>query len=563
MTNVSSYVDYLPSVLWTQENDSSSFLGRVLCIFEKILSGVSDDLSIGNGPNEHNNFEKTIDELNQIFDPWKTNKNFLPWLASWVALTLPEDFSEYQKRKIISDIVPIYQERGLKKGLQAYLDAYATDSKPRIAIDDGAAVFRATFLENGTAVLHTVAYSNAISLQSETNTHEDNSNEDKLVTTLLHPSAIAVDNENNYIVVDKGDSSLSMKQPASLWKLSSTGDLEWKVDPSSSIPMPKPIYVSDCLKNPTAVVVDGQDNYYVVDIGEIDLPSSVKSAIYRFNPSIEVVINQSSNPTFPAVHPVDMILDSSGKFVVLDRGVHPQGEYPRSPEVNSGQKIIVVNKGPPMAVSEHPLRGVIEPTALAIDSEGCYIVADAKDQYGSDPADLIRVGVDPNGNWSETSILKNVKAENNPLIFPVCLVFENSQSLLVCDTGVRWGYKVQEDNRKMAEPAAIYRIENISQNSPTITRVTYERKFVNPTKMVIDRRGNLIITDKGEYLPSVGKLPSRIWRKEPNEFGVVVLFSAQRYTSLEDQLRIRREIANIVNEQKPGNTSWWMNRKSK
>jgi len=560
MTNISSYVDYLPSVLWSEENDSSSFLGRMLCIFEKILSGVPDEFSIGNGTKEYGNFEETIDDLNQIFDPWKTNKNLLPWLASWVALTLPEDFSEYQKRKIISDIVSIYQERGLKKGLQAYLDAYATDSKPRIAIDDGAAVFRATFLENGTAVLHTVAYSNAISLQSETNTYEDNSNEDKLVTTLLHPSAIAVDNENNYIVVDKGDSSLSMKQPASLWKLSSTGDLEWKVDPSSSIPMPKPIYGGDYLKNPTAVVVDGQDNYYVVDIGGISSPNSVKSAIYSFNPNIEVVIDQSSNPPFPAVHPVDMILDDSGKFVVLDRGTHPQGEYPKNP---AKPKIVVISKNP-LKVGSKQLKNVVEPTVLAMDSKGCYIVADAKDQFGSNPADLIMV--DPNNEWLETSILENVKDENNPLIFPVGLVFENSRSLLVCDTGVRWGYEGQEDNRKMAEPAAIYRIDGISQTSqdpPTITRITYEQKLVNPTKMMIDRRRNLIITDKGEYLPSFGTFPSIHWRKEPNEFGVVVLFSAQRYTSLEDQLRIRREIANIVNEQKPGNTSWWMNRKSK
>lgn len=558
MTNISSYVDYLPSVLWTQENDSSSFLGRMLCIFEKILSGVPDEFSIGNGTKEYGNFEETIDDLNQIFDPWKTNKNLLPWLASWVALTLPEDFSEYQKRKIISDIVSMYQKRGLKKGLFSYLDTYAAEAKPRIVIDDGDAILRATLLDNGTATLHTVVHSDVFTLNHSDVFTLNNT----VMTVLLRPFAIAVDSRNNYFVV--GDEicnqtdSQEIMQPT-LWKVSSTGAIEYK-SIHGSLPMPQPIHSGSPLNIPTAVVVDDQDNYYVVDIGGISSPNSVKSAIYSFNPNIEVVIDQSSNPTFPAVHPVDMILDDSGKFVVLDRGTHPQGEYPKNP---AKPQIVVISKNP-LKVDSKQLKNVVEPTVLAMDSKGCYIVADAKDQFGSNPADLIMV--DPNNEWLETSILENVKDENNPLIFPVGLVFENSRSLLVCDTGVRWGYEGQEDNRKMAEPAAIYRIDGISQTSqdpPTITRITYEQKLVNPTKMMIDRRRNLIITDKGEYLPSFGTFPSIHWRKEPNEFGVVVLFSAQRYTSLEDQLRIRREIANIVNEQKPGNTSWWMNRKSK
>ena len=137
---------------------------------------------------------------------------FLPWLASWVALILQKEWSEYQKRKIISEIVSIYQERGLKKGLHTFLDIYAaTEAKPRIAIDDGDAIFRATFLDNGTAVLHTVAHC------SEVLGH----------AVLLHPSAIAVDTENNYIVADQGNSSLSPPQLPSLWRESSKGQIDY------------------------------------------------------------------------------------------------------------------------------------------------------------------------------------------------------------------------------------------------------------------------------------------------------------------------------------------------
>ena len=41
MINISSYVDYLPPILWSQENDPSQLLGRVLGIYEKILTGTT------------------------------------------------------------------------------------------------------------------------------------------------------------------------------------------------------------------------------------------------------------------------------------------------------------------------------------------------------------------------------------------------------------------------------------------------------------------------------------------------------------------------------------------
>jgi phage tail-like protein len=135
----------------------------MLCIFEKILTGIPDGIPINHitheqdkdgkpvdRTHEHDDFEKTIDELYNIFNPWKTDEDFLPWLASWVALTLQKDWSEYQKRKLISEIVSIYQEHGLKKGLYDYLDIYTTneEARPRIVIDDGDAIFRATFMDD-------------------------------------------------------------------------------------------------------------------------------------------------------------------------------------------------------------------------------------------------------------------------------------------------------------------------------------------------------------------------------------------------------------------------------
>ncbi|MHC1754033.1 MAG: phage tail protein [Methanosarcina sp.] len=558
MTNISSYIDYLPSALWSEENNPSQFLGRMLCVFEKILTGISDENSIVHETyehdnlkkiHEHDNFEKVIDELNQIFDPWKTNKDFLPWLASWVALTLQDDWSEYQKRKLISEMVSIYQERGLKKGLHTYLDIYAaTKARPRIAVDDGDAIFRATFLDNGTAVLHTVAHCIAIS--------DKEGNEENLVmTALLHPSAISVDNNNNYIVADQGNAALSPPQQPSLWKVSSTGEIEYKSIPNTPMPMPHSIHLGNPLVNPTAVVVDKQNRYSVVDIGKITSDTSINSAIYRFDPDISTFISN------PAVHPVDMILDEFENFVILDRGSHPLGNPPSG---SANPKIVVVREGPPIEVTEHSLNSpdeqngakVIEPTALVMDSERRFIVADAKNQSTDEstptpiPADLVRF--DPNNGGQKASLLSRVK--DNPLIFPISLAFENSQSLLICDSGIRWGFEGDDEtNRTMAEPAAIYRID-LSQTPPAISRVTFERKLVNPTKIMIDRKGKLIIVDRGES----NQNPPREWRAKANEFGISVFFSQQRLTSNDDRNRIRRGIENVVNEQKPGHTSWWL-----
>jgi hypothetical protein len=378
-------------------------------------------------------------------------------------------------------------------------------------------------------------------------------------TVLLHPSAVAADSHNNYIVLDY-DIRSPLPQKPTLWKVSSTGEIEYKTISGKPLPMPNPIYpvippassTGPTIERPIAVVVDKNDRYSVVDAGVSTDIHSPDSAIYRFNPGIETVIdNQSTTPHFPAIYPVDMILDGSQKdspekFVVLDRGSYPIGENPGSPNINTGQQIVVVSEGP-LAAATHRLSKVVEPTALVMDPMGRFIVADAKKQNSKDPAGLVIV--DPTVGWSETPLL----IENNPLIFPTGLAFENTKSLLVCDTG----YRLQEDgehNKSMAEPAAVYRINyptDLSQTA-TITRITHEKKLVNPTKMMIDRKGKLIITDKGEY----NNTPPREWRTKANEFGISVLFSQQRPTSHDDRFRIRRGITNVVNEQKPVHTSW-------
>jgi len=503
---------------------------------------IQDGQPLIHGTHQHVAIQELIENRHLFFNPWRTRNDYLPWLASWVALTLRSDWSEYQTRKLISEMVGIYQQRGLKQGLQTYLDIYAvTEARPRVAIDDGEALFRAVFSDNGMAQLRAVAHSQKIALPGGS------------IGVLLHPTGLAIDHSNNYIIADKGDE-------ATLWRISSTGKVDYA---TGSPPRPRPIHSGSPLKNPSAVVVDNQNRYSVVDIGTIASGNSLDSGIYRFAPptyTLTTVIDQSTAVKLPAVHPTDMVLDTSGHFVILDRGLHPLGDPPAGA---SAPQIVVVSEGS-LGVTSHPLAQVVEPTAIAMDSAGRFIVADAKDQDSADPADLVRV--DPNAGWSATSLLGTLPSSQNPLVFPTGLAFEGSDILLVCDTGLRWGYDGDDPEgsdstyRYLAEPAAIYRVDlsplsQVPPQAPIITRVTPDRQLVNPSKMMFDRQENLIIADQGESLRS---LPQRDWRSRTNEFGVVVHFSRQRPTTFAVRNQIRRGIAIVVEEQKPGHSFWWM-----
>ena len=123
-TQVSQYLDYLPALMQEGADERGvTFLGRWLLAFEQILSGIGDPTAPG--------LEEIIAKIYRYFEPGPTLSEterapteFLSWLAGWVALTLREDWSEAEKRRIISEIVPVYRQRGTKAGLTAVLQAY-------------------------------------------------------------------------------------------------------------------------------------------------------------------------------------------------------------------------------------------------------------------------------------------------------------------------------------------------------------------------------------------------------------------------------------------------------
>ena len=557
MPEQSSYLRHLPAVLWSSESGPEPLIGQVLCVFEKILTGIADGVPIRSGGVEYPPIKAVIDELPKLFTPWGTRPEFLPWLASWVALEFEPTWTDYQKRKLITEIVSIYRLRGLEAGLHAYLDVYVqTPARPRIAIDDGSALLRARWNEDGTATLSTVAQSQVVSFAA-TGVDPGTSR-----TLLIRPAAIAADSTNHYFVVDQGveeDDGGGNEIPRfpALWRVSSTGEVPYRS--LAALPVPEPVDHGALYRTASAAVVDNFDRCSVISVGEPTSINSVNSTLVRLAPpdyQRTVVIAQSATPRLPAVRPVDMVLDGAQNFVILDRGAHlisdPPSGFPAAPKI-----VVVREQGGGVTTEVHPLPNVAEPTALIMEPEGTFVVADASDQFAASsttkPADLWRL--DPNDGWSATSLLVDLPEGANPLVFPTALAWESNHLLLVCDVGLRWRFEGDQSNRSMAEPAAIFRVD-LSRRPPAVVRITNDRRLVSPTKMMVDRGGHLIVADRGEALR--GLSVKRNWRARSSEFGVIVHFSRRRPTSNDERNRIRRGIGRVLEEQKPCHAAWWL-----
>lgn len=126
---ISQYLEYLPAIY-----HQDPFAGRWLLAFERILSGLhplpSDDPIPG-----YPGLEELLDRIHTYFDPGpdaqpheRMPKEFLPWLGSWVALSLREDWAEDEKRRFLSRIVSLYRKRGTKNGLKDILHTYTKET---------------------------------------------------------------------------------------------------------------------------------------------------------------------------------------------------------------------------------------------------------------------------------------------------------------------------------------------------------------------------------------------------------------------------------------------------
>jgi phage tail-like protein len=97
----SRYLQNLPAMF--QEND---FLGRFLQIFEAIWEPL----------------EWRQDHFELYFDPRTSPAGFLPWLASWLNLTVNPHWPEDRRRRLLDEAMELYRWRGTPYGLMRMIE---------------------------------------------------------------------------------------------------------------------------------------------------------------------------------------------------------------------------------------------------------------------------------------------------------------------------------------------------------------------------------------------------------------------------------------------------------
>lgn len=127
---ISTYQQYLPAIFQADE-----VLGRFLFALEVVLSGVSRDRAevAGLDADLPPGLEEVIAASHTLFDPTTTRSEFIPWLATWVGLTLRADWDDATRRAFIGRIVALYKLRGTKQGLEALLHLYTGEP---VTVDD-------------------------------------------------------------------------------------------------------------------------------------------------------------------------------------------------------------------------------------------------------------------------------------------------------------------------------------------------------------------------------------------------------------------------------------------
>ncbi len=103
-----SFCDYLPGIYRSSIYEGNHFLRDYLWVFRHFY----DDM------------HGVLDGLPSLFKPYETPAEFLPWLSSWVAFVLDENWPEEKKRYLLRRAVDYYRIRGTVKGLKLYLSYF-------------------------------------------------------------------------------------------------------------------------------------------------------------------------------------------------------------------------------------------------------------------------------------------------------------------------------------------------------------------------------------------------------------------------------------------------------
>ena len=107
-----SFVRFLPQIYQQDDALGHHFLREYLWVFQHLFASITDKL----------------DSTHTYYDPRESPEEFLPWLASWVALTLDIDWDESKKRKLIRSAAENYRRRGTRRAIEEVLHIFLDNS---------------------------------------------------------------------------------------------------------------------------------------------------------------------------------------------------------------------------------------------------------------------------------------------------------------------------------------------------------------------------------------------------------------------------------------------------
>ncbi len=120
-------LNHLPAIYHTSED-----LRTILSVFEAVLFGMGEkgrtEERRRRSINENLPLEDAIANIASLFDAFETPKEFVPWLAQWVALTHLDGLAEERRRQLLTEIVPLYATRGTKKYLERLLEFFKPEN---------------------------------------------------------------------------------------------------------------------------------------------------------------------------------------------------------------------------------------------------------------------------------------------------------------------------------------------------------------------------------------------------------------------------------------------------
>jgi hypothetical protein len=566
LSGKSKYLDYFPPVLWETEstrpgNDRASLsVGSFLQIFEKILTGIEDSVSVDHTIShsdgtteihEHDGIEHVIAHLHRLFDPRTTPPAFLKWLASWLGLRLSSYWSdEYEVRKLISefsriscwdvhgpdehlDVAQRYQQAGPKAALDRLVDLYRIGpNRPRIAIDDCSKVLLCEPQPDRFAPIRTlISQGPSVRYDPGQSKWVLNPEADGLVM----PLCLALAPDGSLIVGDLGTpSDFSPEVKKGVWRLpppQSSGKRPNLVRLGSkqwNLQQPVALATDDVAANWTLYVLDGGTPATLYRLTENQLNSEAK---------IEARLDTEL--------PVAMVRDRNGHLLILDRGN----------DSLSGQampKIIDVDvSATPVAVTTIKLPDAVdEPLSLSLQPNGDLLIGDGG-KLNQATGDLVRI--DRNNSTELTATRLMVP----DLIAPVAIASADTDSLYVLDAGLKplRPHGLFQSSRVSARAAAVYRVCRDSERGYRTTRVSEARGLVFPTGMVRDG-GVLYVCDRGEHRERTKVSDAIVWRARPHQFGVVVHFQGRPASEDEtrDRARLISDISEFIRARKPAHT---------